>query len=130
SGMSNVDVSAAAELGIAVYSTPDAPVAAVAELVLGGILSLLRGIPAMNQGLHSRKWEKRIGQQLAGKTVAVVGFGRIGRKVAKLLEAFDARVIPVDPLNAEFMSLEKAFSSADVITLHASGEQCVIGPRE
>jgi hypothetical protein len=100
SGMSNVDVAAARELGIEVYSTPDAPTTAVAELTVGALLSLLRAIPARDRGVREGRWEKQAGTQLAGKTVAVVGLGRIGRRTAALLGAFGTTVIGVDPFLA------------------------------
>src|SRR5207244_3462999 len=77
-----------------------------------------------------------IGLQLAGKTVAIVGFGRIGRRVAGLLHAFDARVIAVDPSVSGIVEgvpavpLEEALPVADVITVHASGSDEILGARE
>lgn len=92
SGLDNVDLIAAKNLGIKVYSTPDAPVAAVAELVVGALISLLRFLAEMNNDLHSGKWAKKIGAQLSGKTVVIIGFGRIGRYVAGLLKPFGAKI--------------------------------------
>lgn len=132
-GMSNVDVEAAHELGIEVRSTPDAPTEAVAELTLGALLSLLRNVPQMNQALHEGRWVKSIGVQLEGKTVAVVGFGRIGRRVAELLRPFRVRLLVVDPFvpaippgTGERVTLEEALPVADIITLHSSGEDCLL----
>ena len=82
SGMSNVDEEAAQDLGVKVYSTPEAPVKAVAELTIGAMLSLLRSIPHMNDDLHAAGWSKKIGTQLHGKIVAIIGYGRIGSYVA------------------------------------------------
>jgi len=82
SGMSNVDEEAAQDLGVKVYSTPEAPVKAVAELTIGAMLSLLRSIPHMNDDLHAGGWSKKIGTQLHGKIVAIIGYGRIGSYVA------------------------------------------------
>lgn len=137
SGMSNVDQNAAEELGIAVRSTPNGPTEAVAELTLGALLSLLRMIPQMDQALHACKWNKRIGAQLEGKTVAIVGYGRIGRRVAELLSPFHIRLLVVDPYlkqsdvaEAELMALDEALPQADVISLHSSGEACLLGERE
>lgn len=136
SGLSNVDLVAAKELGIEVYSTPSAPTTAVAELTLGAMLSLLRMLPKMDRELHEGKWIKKIGMQLEGKTVAIIGFGRIGQRVAALLGPFKAKVIAVDPFlskpvgNVPLMSLEEALSQADIITLHCSGETCVLGEKE
>ena len=129
SGMSNVDIAAAKKLGITVCFTPDGPTAAVAELTIGAMISLLRFIPLMDRSLHEGTWDKRIGTQLEGKTIAIVGFGRIGRRVAELLAAFKTRVLIVDPFltesekNFPVVTLEEALSQADIITLHASGKK-------
>ena len=72
-GIDNIDLVAAKELGIAVKNTPDAPTIAVAELTLGGILGLLRQIPQMNQEVHQMVWDKKMGAQLSGKTVLIIG---------------------------------------------------------
>jgi D-3-phosphoglycerate dehydrogenase / 2-oxoglutarate reductase len=136
SGMSNVDVAAARELGIEVYSTPDAPTTAVAELTVGALLSLLRAIPARDRGVREGRWEKQAGTQLAGKTVAVVGLGRIGRRTAALLGAFGTTVIGVDPFLAgeiegiPLLPLDEALSRADVVALHSSGAERLLGERE
>lgn len=136
SGMSNVDLDAARKFGIQVFSTPFGPTSAVAELTVGAMLSLLRMVPQMDRDLHDGKWTKRIGAQLEGKTVVIVGFGRIGRKVASLLQPFHVRLIAVDPElkeksdGAELLPLDKALSMADIITIHSSGEEQLIGENE
>lgn len=136
SGLSNVDLQAAGELGIDVYSTPDAPTAAVAELTLGAMLSLLRMIPEMDRDLHCLKWTKKIGSQLEGKTVVIVGCGRIGRKVASLLGSFNVRIVAVDPglsdapPGTSLLPLQDALPCADLITLHSSGDRCILGSKE
>ncbi len=135
-GISNVDLVTAKRLNIKVCSTPEGPTTAVAELTLGAMLSLLRMIPQMNQDLHSGKWIKKIGLQLEGKTVVIVGFGRIGQKVAKLLKPFHVKCIVVDPYvkekieGVEFLPLERAFPKADIITIHCSGEDQILGRKE
>lgn len=134
--MSNIDLKAAKELGIIVKNTPDAPTIAVAELTVGAMIGLLRMIPAMDQALHNKKWDKKIGVQLSGKTVAIIGFGRIGRYVARLLRPFDVKVIAVDPAlqgiieQTLVVSLQEALPQADIITLHLSGTSQVLGRRE
>lgn len=136
SGLSNVDLKAAEELGIKVYSTPSAPVTAVAELTLGALICLMRLLQDMNSAMHEHKWDKRIGFQLDGKQVAIIGFGRIGQKVGRLLRAFGARVIAVDPAysglvdNTPIVSLEEALKDADIITLHCDGDDPILGERE
>jgi D-3-phosphoglycerate dehydrogenase len=136
-GLSNVDLEAARDLGIRVFNTPDVPTTAVAELTIGAILSLLRMIPQMDQALHEGKWKKKIGAQLEGKSVAIIGFGRIGRKVAELLSSFCIKILVVDPYIDEsacgkymILPLHEALSAADIVTLHCSGHECVIGEKE
>jgi D-3-phosphoglycerate dehydrogenase len=137
SGMSNVDLDAAKELGISVFSTPTAPSSAVAEVTLGALLSLVRMIPLMNRDLHEGKWNKRIGIQLEGKNVVIVGYGRIGRRFAELLAPFRTRLLVVDPAvdrtkiePAILLPLEEALAQADIISLHASCENKIIGRDE
>ena len=135
-GMSNVDLKAAQELGIVVRNTPDAPTIAVAELTVGAMIGLMRMIPDMSQELHDRKWSKKIGGQLCGKTVAIIGFGKIGRYVGKLLKPFGAKLMAVDPaLKGEadqtpVVSLREALTQADVVTLHPGGTSQIVGSRE
>ncbi len=132
-GISNVDLDAARRLGIRVFSTPDAPTSAVAELTLGAMLSLLRHISGADRDLHEGRWQKTLGGQLEGKTVAVIGYGRIGRRVAELVKAFKAKVICVDPLmkvlagDVQLLSLEQALVVADIVTVHVNGEREIIG---
>lgn len=132
-GLSNVDLDAAHELGIAVFNTPDGPTNAVAELTLGALLCLLRRISLSDQALHDGKWVRRMGSQLEGKTVAIIGFGRIGRRIAELLTPFRPDLMVVDPFlgksdvpSGSLVSLEEALPRADVITIHSSGETCLL----
>jgi D-3-phosphoglycerate dehydrogenase len=135
-GMSNVDLDAATRLGIVVRNTPDAPTVAVAELTLGAMLALLRQIVPMSADLHMGRWARKPGAQLEGRTVVVLGFGRVGRRVADLLLAFGADVIAVDPHVStveppiELLSLGEALARADIVTVHASGEQAILGQPE
>jgi D-3-phosphoglycerate dehydrogenase len=132
-GISNVDLVAAKELGIEVRYTPSGPMEAVAEMTVGVMLNLIRLVPQMDQALHAERWLKKIGMQLEGKTIAIVGFGRIGRRVAELLAPFRVRIVVVDPfldqdavLPFEKLSLDEALPLADIITLHSSGEDCIL----
>jgi len=136
-GLSNVDLDAADDLGIRVFNTPDAPTNAVAELTIGAMLNLLRMISRMDQALREEKWQKRIGLQLLGKTVIIIGFGRIGRRVAELLSPFGVKILVVDPYVDEKscsgyprVSLHAALPEADVVTIHSSGQDCIIGENE
>jgi D-3-phosphoglycerate dehydrogenase / 2-oxoglutarate reductase len=136
-GLSNVDLDAAKRLGIRVCSTPDAPTNSVAELTIGAMLSLLRMIPRMDEALHSRQWKKITGLQLQGKTIAIIGFGRIGRRVAELLTPFGVDIIVIDPnidggvcSPCRKMNLHEALREADIITIHSSGEDRIIDEKE
>ena len=134
-GMSNVDLKAAKRLNIQVFSTPDAPTVAVAELTIGAMLALIRSIPQMSQQLHAGQWHKMMGSQMASKTIVILGFGRIGRKVAELLRPFQVNMIVVDPLvkkadGISCMTLRDALPLADIITVHVNGESCLLGSAE
>ena len=121
-GLDNVDLTAAEKLGIKVLNTPDAPTSAVAELTVGHILGLLRNITRTDRQIRTNKWQGQMGSLLETKTVGVIGFGRIGRKVARLVSAFGAKVIVHDPFiraeDFENCSLKELCTQSDVLTLH------------
>lgn len=136
-GIANVDQIAAAEKGIRVCSTPFGPTRAVAEMTVGCLLTLIRQISAMDRAMRSERWEKLIGRQLYGMKILIVGYGRIGRLVAELLQAFTVEIMIADPRFTSMSSSEprsvalaSGLAEADVIAVHASGEECLIGPPE
>ena len=136
SGISNVDVEACNERGIVFKYTPFGPTQAVAELTVAMIINLLRHVWTMHAALCKGKWDKRVGFQLKGKTVVIIGFGRIGRCTASLLEPFGVNLIAVDPF-LDFgneaiclMSMGEALPQADIVVLHAGGEGEIIGKKE
>lgn len=90
---------------------------------------MLRQIPQMNQEVRQKIWDKKIGVQLSGKTVLIVGFGRIGRCLAKLLEPFRVKLIAVDS-TLPGISLREWLPEADIICLHISGSRQVLGKEE
>ncbi len=129
-GLENVDLDAAEQRGVAVRNTPEAVTDAVAELTLAGILAVLRKVPAMDSELRTGEWRRQMGGLLKGRTVGIVGCGRVGRRVAELLAPFGANVIACDPApdsaavsatGAELVEPEALFAAADIVTLHASG---------
>lgn len=135
SGMSSVDLTAARDLGIKVCSTPLAPIQAVAEITVGMMITLLRNVAVMDRDVHAGVWRERLGSQLSGKTIVVVGLGRIGIKVIELLRPFEVTVIGVDPVmprisGVQLMSLDSALQQADIVTLHASGDTEIMGEKE
>ncbi len=122
-GLDTVDLEAARARGIAVFNTPEPPAQAVAELTLGHILGMLRNISRVDRAIRAGEWKGQFGQLLAGKTIGVVGYGRIGRKVSELLIAFGVEVIAHDPLAQEisavrFVDLPTLLASSDIVTLH------------
>jgi len=135
-GLGNIDLPKAREMGIRVYSTPDAPTTAVAELTVGALITLLRKVPQMDRGMHDGKWEKRSGPQLEGKTITLIGLGRIGRKVAEYLRPFGVRLLGVDPAlqgtveGIPIVSLGQALAESDIVSIHASGTAEILGAEE
>ncbi len=121
-GLDSVDLGAARERGVSVYSTPDAPARAVAEFTIGLILCLLRRIAEADRSAREGRWEALRGGLLGARTAGVVGYGRIGRRVARLLQAFGARVTAADPhvtqAEVELLPLQELLKSADVVSLH------------
>jgi D-3-phosphoglycerate dehydrogenase len=134
-GMDNVDQLAAKRLGIKVFNTPGVLTDAVAELTLGLILAALRKIVLSDHKMHAGQWDKKMGALLKGKTVGIVGFGHIGARVADLALAFGANIIFTDvrkikKAKIKQVSLADLIKSADIISLHCSGKDCVIGEKE
>jgi len=123
-GLDNVDLTAAKRQDITVFNTPEAPAQAVAELTMSLILAALRRICQVDQLLRADRWSRMQGQLLAAQLVGIIGLGHIGRRVAKLCQAFDARVVAHDPYidptshEVELVPLKKLLAEADVISLH------------
>ncbi len=129
-GVDNVDLPAATARKIVVMNTPDGNTISTAEHTFGLMLALARHIPQAHASLASGKWDRKsfTGVELRGKVLGVVGFGRIGRAVAKRALAFEMSVIAFDPyipadvaadMSVELVSLEDLFRRSDFITLHA-----------
>ena len=128
-GVDNIDAAAATHRGIVVMNTPGANAVAVAELTLGLMITMARSIPRANALLHAGKWEKKSlqGTELRGKTLGIVGLGRIGLEVARRARAFDMKLVGYDPFVAPviarengvaLVSLQELFSQSDYLTLH------------
>ena len=124
-GMDNIDLAAAERQGIKVFNTPNSPAIAVAELTMGLMLALLRHIPIMDRDIRAGKWQKRMGNLLLGKKVGIIGFGRIGQKVAELALGLGAQVVYCDPAvnkaGYTLVSLDELLSQSDIVSLHVSG---------
>lgn len=125
-GINNIDLETAAKRGITVTYTPGANSAAVAELALGLMLNVARQIATSDRKLRSGEWGRYSGVELGGKTVGIVGTGRIGRELAARVKGF-MRIICFDlypdqawarETGAEYLSLPEVLAQADFISLH------------
>ncbi len=125
-GLDNIDVAAAQEKGIQVANTPAATSISVAEHTFGLMLAAVRNHGRANLSMKEHKWEKKIlsGTELYGKTLGIVGIGRIGQELAKRALAFGMKVIAYDvidvktDLDVKQVSFEELIAQADIITLH------------
>ena len=125
-GLDNIDLEAAKAKGIQVANTPAATSISVAEHTFGLMLAAVRNHGKANLSMKEHKWEKKLfsGTELYGKTLGVMGFGRIGQEVAKRALAFGMNVIAFDiievktELNVTQVSWEELLSQSDIITLH------------
>ena len=128
SGLDNIDLEAAKEKGIKVVNAPDALKVSVAELVIAMMIVVARRAQYSYRALLEGKWEKVMGTEIMGKKLGVIGFGRIGREVAKRAKALGMEVIAYDvfdlsdiakEMGVEFtQNLDDVLRNADVITLH------------
>jgi D-3-phosphoglycerate dehydrogenase / 2-oxoglutarate reductase len=128
-GVDNVDLEAATKRGIVVMNTPGGNAVAVAEHTFALMLSMARFIPRAHSTMTAGKWEKKTlqGTELRGKTLGVVGLGRVGVEVSRRAQAFGMKVVAHDPyvaptlaqqLNVTMVPLEELFAQSDYITLH------------
>lgn len=126
-GVDNIDVAYATERGITVKNTPKASSISVAELTLAHMFTLSRSMQAANASMKSGKWEKKLfkGTELYGKTLGLIGFGRIAKEVAKRAEVLGMKVVYNDLLgkqngcdNYEYLSLDELLKVSDFISLH------------
>ncbi|HEX9012133.1 MAG TPA: hydroxyacid dehydrogenase [Anaerolineaceae bacterium] len=128
-GVDNIDLKAARGCGVAVVNAPVATTLAVAELAFAMMLALVRELPRADASMKAGKWLKKEleGNELYGKTLGVIGFGRIGAEVGKRGAAFEMKVVAYDPLlsadqirerGAEPVTLDELYQQADMISVH------------
>jgi D-3-phosphoglycerate dehydrogenase len=128
-GLDNVDVKTATERGVLVVNAPTSNIHSAAEHALALLLSAARQIPAADASLREHAWKRSSfsGTEIFGKTVGVVGLGRIGQLVAQRLAAFEAHIVAYDPyvsaaraaqLGIELLSLDELLGRADFISVH------------
>lgn len=126
-GLDSINLEAAKKRGIKIVSTPNAPTEAVAELTIAMILSLLRKIPQSGADVKKGKWKKQMGGLLKGRTIGIIGLGKIGRRVAVLLRSFEPNLLGFDiaPDNewatknkVNLETLDALLEQSDIVTLH------------
>src|SRR5689334_22526048 len=125
-GVDNIDIPAATERGIAVVNAPNGNVRAAAEHTIGTIFALARNIPQADHLLRQGVWGKNkfMGTEISGKTVGIIGLGKVGTQVARRLGGFDMEVLAYDPFRAQqaegvtFTTLDDLLARADIVTLH------------
>ncbi|MFQ5583974.1 MAG: phosphoglycerate dehydrogenase, partial [Calditrichia bacterium] len=129
-GVDNIDIKEATLRGIIVMNTPGGNTIAATEHTIALILAALRNIPQANFSLREGKWNRKAftGKELFGKTVGIVGFGKIGQEVAKRLAAFEATLLVYDPIltgeladrfGVTLVSFSELLNQSDIITIHA-----------
>ena len=130
-GIDNVDVDAATRRGIVVANAPESTVVSAAEQTIGLVVALARNIPQAHAALKQGRWERSRwgGVELAGKTLGIVGFGRIGQQVARRAVGLGMRAVAFDPLVGDerfrdlgverSQTLDDLLEAADVVTLHS-----------
>ncbi|NLE43990.1 MAG: phosphoglycerate dehydrogenase [Chloroflexi bacterium] len=143
-GVDNINVDAATRRGILVVNAPDGNTLAAAEHTIAMMLSLARHIPQADASLRARKWARKqfVGTEVNGKTLGVIGLGRIGREVASRARGLRMRVVGYDPymasepaeqLGIEMVQLDELLAESDFITVHVpltSDTRDLIGERE
>ncbi|HEY4978990.1 MAG TPA: phosphoglycerate dehydrogenase [Candidatus Acidoferrum sp.] len=129
-GVDNIDLDEATKRGVLVMSTPGGSSVSVAEHTFALLLSLVRQVPKFDASMREGRWEKSsAGAEVRGKTLGLVGLGRIGREVAIRAAAFDMKLLAFDPylsesaaseLSVELVPLEKLLAESDFISLHTA----------
>src|SRR5450755_140707 len=130
-GVDNIDLEAATKRGIVVMSTPGGNAVSVAEHAFALMLSLARQVPRLDKAFHEGRWEKSsaAGTEMSGKTLGLIGLGRIGTEVAVRAQAFDMRVLGYDPyiseaaakeFSVELVPLDKLLAESDFVSLHTA----------
>ncbi len=128
-GTDSVDLEAAKKKGVAVLTTPDEVAQPVAELTLGMMLALARRFPQSVRNFDAGKWSKQTGFLLSEWTIGLVGFGRIGRAVERLLRPMNPRILACDPIlrpdqfpqGVTPVSLNELLAQSDLVSVHVSG---------
>lgn len=141
-GLDNVDLKAAEQKNILVFNTPETPKIAVAELSVSLILNLLKKIVNVDKNAKNNQWKPEIGNLLSGKTIGIIGLGRIGKQLVKFLQPFNLKILAyetkpdkefISKFKIDLVSLDALMKNSDIISLHISYNQQthhIIGKKE
>ena len=143
-GVDNVDIAAATKRKIAVVNAPTGSTVSVAELAIGHMISLARKLPTADKSIKSGKWDKKafMGTELNGKTLGLLGSGRIGTEVAKRAQAFGMKTIAFDPYlppaiakqnKIDLVNKGSLFAESDFLSVHTAltpETKGMVGPQE
>jgi D-3-phosphoglycerate dehydrogenase / 2-oxoglutarate reductase len=136
-GYDNIDTAAASQNGVVVKNAPWSNINSTAELALALMINVSRNIPQAHGSLKHAVWRKKPfeGQELTGKTLGIIGCGRIGQRLSELVMGFHMEVICYDPVvkvnsRLKFLSKEEVLKKADYVSVHASGTETILGEKE
>lgn len=127
-GVDNINLEDASKYGVKVCNCPGQNSNAVAELTIGFIIDILRGVLPLHKAMEKSEWPRFLGEEMAGKTVGLLGFGAIARLVAKKLSVFDVTIKAYDlypneaaakELGVEMVSQDEVIETCDIVSLHA-----------
>ncbi|WP_068109172.1 phosphoglycerate dehydrogenase [Tropicimonas marinistellae] len=129
-GVDNIDMDACTAAGLPVMNTPGANANAVAELAMGFMFALARHMPASHASVVAGGWDRKVGTELSGKTLGIVGLGNIGRKLALAARGIGMKVVATDPYadkdfaaanGIEILELDDTLKVSDYVSLHIFG---------
>lgn len=128
-GVDAINLEVAKEKRVTVLNTPDVPTVAVAELAVSLYFSLSRNLRVQANSMGNKKWERLESHLVSGKTIGIIGFGRIGKKIAEFLQPFGVKILVCDPFltkesvgnsGATLVDKETLLREADIISIHAA----------
>ena len=126
-GLDNVDLTSATQKEIKVFNTPVTPSLAVAELAMSIIFNLLKKIQIVSTRLKNDMWKPEVGNLLTGKTIGIIGLGRIGKKLVEFLKPYNCRIVAyeinpdkefISKNNVETLDLNSLLKTSDIISIH------------
>ena len=134
SGLSNIDIETARKNNIKISNTADSPSEAVAELTVGMAIILSRRIHTMNHAMKESQWKREYGNLIRDKNMFIIGYGKIGKKVSRMMKYLGANIIIYDPFlkNKKIKTINfiKGLKKADIISIHSSSLNQILGEKE